>query len=92
MHILALNMRRPHTFCAYIGLKKLKLLFTCEIFAFYQFLDRFVNSFWKIRGKSLQSVGYSKHNYFLFPPNSDKKKYTVSYIFTKNPSMIILIF
>ena len=55
-----------------------------EISAFYQFLGCFVNIFWKIREKSLQSrvSGYSKHNYFFFPPNSDKKKKYGSAIFS----------
>ena len=51
MYILTLNMRRQHTFGVYIGLRKLKLLFTYEIFAFYQFLVCFVNIVWKIREK-----------------------------------------
>ena len=74
MHIMALNMRRPHTFCVYIGLRTLKLLLPCGIIAFYQIWGCFVNIFWgKIRGKILQSggfgedrSGYSKHNFFFF--------------------------
>ena len=73
MHILTLNMRRPHIFCVYIGLRKLKLLFTCEVFAFYQFLGCFVNIFWKILGKKYSlggfredRSGYSKHFLFSF--------------------------
>ena len=94
MHNLTLNMRRPHTFCVYIGLRKLKLLFTYEIFAFYQFLGCFVNIFWKIRGNKLQSggfkedrSGYSKHKYF-FSLNSDKKKNTGQLYFHEESIMI----
>ena len=48
------------------------LLFTWDIFAFYQFVDYFVNIFWKIRenftvgGFREGRSGYTiKHNYFL---------------------------
>ena len=57
MHILALNMRRPHTFCVYIGLRKIKLLVTCDIFAFYQFWGCFVIFFFLIRGKKFTVRG-----------------------------------
>ena len=86
MHILTLNMRRPHTFCAYIGLRKLKLLFTCEIFAFYLFVGCFVNIFWKIQGKKLQlgglredRAGNSKHKYLFFRLIGQEKKKQKNY-------------
>ena len=95
LHIMTLNMRRPHTFRVYIGLRNLKLLLTCEIFAFYQFLGCFVNIYWKIRGKNLQSgvlgrigrVTVNTNMLLFFSLNSDKKKKKkrVSYIFMKNP-------
>ena len=91
MHILTLNMRRPHTFCVYIGLRKQKLLLTCEIFAFYHFLGCFV--FLENSGKQLQSwgfgkdrSGYSKHKYF-FSPNSDKKKHKTGLLYFHEESI-----
>ena len=71
---LALNMCRPHTFCVYIGLRKLKLLFTCEIFAFYLFFVPSLICFGKFEEKVYSRVGgdrenrsgYRKHNYFFF--------------------------
>ena len=47
------------------------LLFTWDIFAFYQFVGCFVNIFWKIRenftvgGFREGRSSYTKHNYFL---------------------------
>ena len=65
---------------------------------FVSFFGCFINTFWKIREKNLQSgcfredqSGYSKHNFFFFfffLPNLDKEKLRVGYIFMKNPFMI----
>ena len=65
MHILALSMR----VYIHVGLKKLKLLFTCEISAFYQFLGCFVNIFLENSEEKFTAYGclVTVNTTFFFP-------------------------
>ena len=66
-----LDLNNSYAYCSPHFAFQYKLCVTVYlryIFAFYQFVDCFVNIFWQIRencGFTEGRSGYTKHNYFL---------------------------